>query len=199
MKRTMQLTWSFLMRSPIPSRGVAALRCNRTVLAIAAPLALLISQPMAARAFGLDLNGIHYDLDLYVGSYLNQPGYFALPANGGRMSWWGDQTLAGDLASALVDGLSPSPLPSEGPLFAYAYDGTNVTASFFDLTTLGITNTVVDDALFSPSSTYSWVVLANGGGGGGGVSAAPAPLPLLGTVAAFSAARRMRRRLKSNR
>ena len=170
------------------------------MLPIAAPLAMLISQPTAAGAFGLDLNGVHYDLELYVGSYLNQPSYFALPANGGRMSWWGNQTLAGDLAYALADGLSPSPLPSEGPLFANAYDGTNVTASYFDLTTLGITDIVVDGALFLPGSTYSWVVLANGGGGGGGgVSAAPAPLPLLGTVAGFSAARRMRRRLKSNR
>jgi hypothetical protein len=146
----------------------------------------------------LDLNGVHYDLDLYVGSYVNQPGYFALPANGGRMAWWGDKTLAGDLAYALAGGLSPLPLPSNGPLLAYAYDGTNVTASYFDLTTLGSTDLVVEDALFSSGGTYSWVVLANGGGGGG-VAAAPAPLPLLGTVASFSAARRMRRRLRSNR
>ncbi|MEB3316776.1 MAG: hypothetical protein VKO39_01340 [Cyanobacteriota bacterium] len=146
----------------------------------------LLALPLNGRALNVVYDGTTYDLEIYTGSYDSQPSLFATPAQGGRMPWWGNYLLATGLASALADGLSPSPLPPLGPLFATAFVGANineeVSATYFDLGTLGTTNVVLSDA-FSRSSSQSYVVLAT----------VPAPLPIAATTLWLTATKRLRR------
>lgn len=175
---------------PIAAAVAAWVRPRTLALAIATPLVLLLSQQQAAKAVNLNVGGVDYDVELYIGTYNANPGYFNLPGSGGRMPWWGNQQLAGDLAFALGDGLGPTPPAGQGPLFATSFDNTNVFASYFDLDTLGVTDTIIDGAPFDPGTSYSWVVLVNND-----PAPVPAPLPLLGAAAAFSASRRLRHRI----
>jgi hypothetical protein len=166
---------------------------SRSATAAAFAAASLVSlghQP--ALAVTVQVNGADYDLTIYSGSYNNQPGYFQTPANGGRMPWWGQPSLASDFAFALAAGLSPTPLPANGPLFATAYNGSVVEASYYDLSTLGSTDVINENMPFAPGSVQSYAVLSN-------PAPVPAPLPLFGAAAGFSAARRLRRRLVSRR
>jgi hypothetical protein len=152
----------------------------------------IFASPQAARALNVVVQGTTYDLQLYSGSYTSNPSFFQSTASGGRMPWWGNPSLADDLAGQLANGLSPTYAdgdPVEGPLFATAFHGlsigSEITSSFFDLSTLGITD-VVTTGSFDSSSTLSYAVVA---------APAPAPLPILGVAAGFSASRRLRRRV----
>lgn len=157
-----------------------------------APLALVLlttlaTAPREARALAVDYNGTTYDLEIYTGSYDSQPSLFATPTNAGRMPWWGNTALANGLATQLADGLSPIPYPAFGPLFATSFDtlslGEEVTASVFDLSTLGGTNLVLSWG-FDRATTYSYVMAAD---------PVPAPLPMVAAVVVLSAERRLRR------
>jgi hypothetical protein len=153
------------------------------VLAFSAGLLVL---PLDCKALNVTYGGTTYDLEIYTGSYNSQPSLFATPALGGRMPWWGDEALANGLASVLAGGLSPFPYPSQGPLFATAlsFDIDNVpivTASFYDLTTINDTQTVLTGD-FSRASTQTYAVLA-----------VPAPLPIAATTLWLSATKRLRR------
>lgn len=161
--------------------------CPATAAAFAAASLLSLGHQPAA-ALTVQVNGADYDLAIYSGSYNNQPGYFQTPGNGGRMPWWGQPTLASDFAFALAAGLSPTPVPADGPLFATAFNGTDVEASYYDLSTLGSTDVINENMLFAPGSVQSYAVLSE-------PAAVPAPLPLFGAAAGFSAARRLRRRV----
>ena len=152
-------------------------------LLMAGSLSLLSGQP--ASALVVQVQGTHYDLEIFNGSYYDQPDYFKSTINGGRMPWWGNSSLASDFAFALADGLSPAPLPQNGPLFSTSYNGTDVGASLYDLSTLGITDVINDNVSFSAASPQSYVVLS---------APVPAPLPVLGATTALSFARRLRRR-----
>jgi hypothetical protein len=160
------------------------LRASATIASFSA---VLFATCGHADAVILQVNGIDYDVEIYAGSYDDQPGFFATPANGGRMPWWGNTALAGDLAFALADGLSPSPLPATGPLFATSYIGgspADVAATSFDLSTLGITDVINEGILYSAASSQQYAVLA---------APVPAPLPIFGAAAAFATMRRLRR------
>lgn len=153
--------------------------------------ASLFTSPQAAHALTVVVGGTTYDLQLYSGSYNSDPSFFQTTANGGRMPWWGNATLAEALAAQLANGLSPTYTdgdPVEGPLFATSFDAqslaSDVGASFFDLSTLGITD-VVSTGSFDRSASLGYAVTT---------TPAPGPLPILGLAAGLSTARRLRRR-----
>ena len=173
----------FAIPAPHPSRGAA----GAATLALLAAAALVGRSPQPAAALTVQVNGSDYDVELYTGSYSSNAAAFQLPASGGRMPWWGQPTLAADFAFALAAGLSPTPLPADGPLFATAYTGTDVEAAYYDLTTLGSTDVINENVAFDPNSSQSYAVVTS-------PATVPAPLPLLGAAAAFSCSRRLRRR-----
>lgn len=187
----------------VPTRALAS-RMGAASFAFAAGVApLLLGAPQASEALVITNGGVNYDVEIYNGSYNSNPSYFNTPANGGRMPWWGDQTLAATLAEQLGAALSPSPLPNDGPLFAYGLQTgpigpntpsggpTAVDASFLDLTSLGGTNTVNSNT-YLVGTTQTYVVLVTPPPSS---TAVPAPLPLFGAAAAFGASRRLRRRV----
>jgi len=154
-----------------------------------APLALVLcaslaDAPRGAQALTVEVEGTTYDLTIYAGSYDSNTSYFATPASGGKMSWWGNEILAQKLASKLAAGLSSSPLPTYGPLFAFAFNSPYVSASYFYLTTLGNGDLVVTDDEVSSSTPQTYVVENR---------PVPAPLPILATAVCFTAVRRLRR------
>jgi hypothetical protein len=168
-------------------------------LALSASVAAsCFSFPQAARALNVVVGGTTYDIQLYTGSYNSNPSIFQTPANGGRMDWWGNPTLADALAGQLTNGLSPTYTtgdPVEGPLFATAFDGlslgSEVSASYFDLSTLGITD-VVASASFDRTASFTYAVTKSN-------TSVPAPLPFLGLAGGFAASRRLRRRVRQHR
>ena len=176
------------------ARSLAS-RLSAASLALAGGIAtVLLASPKAAEAVVITNGGVNYDVEIYNGSYAANPSYFATPANGGRMPWWGDQSLAAILADLLGAGLSPNPLPNDGPLFAWDLGNVtagNVDADYLDLTTLG-TSYLVTSGDYGPSTTQTYVVLVTPPPAS---AAVPAPLPLFGAAAAFGASRRLRRRL----
>jgi len=157
--------------------------------------ASLFSFPQAARALNVVVGGTTYDIQLYTGSYNSNPSIFGTVANGGLMPWWADPSLADAIAGQLSNGLSPSYTdgdPVEGPLFATSFDGlslgSEVSASYFDLSTLGITD-VVSSASFDRTASLTYAVTT---------TPVPAPLPILGLAGGFAATRRLRRRTLQN-
>lgn len=151
-------------------------------------LLLLGSHPAAALT--VQVNGTNYDLEIYSGSYNDQPAFFETPAQAGRMPWWGNSALAADFAYALAGGLSPTPLPADGPLFATAASGSTVLATYYDLSTLGSTDVIHEDIPFSKAGVQTYVVASN-------PASVPGPLPIFGAAAGWSFSRRVRRRLSS--
>ena len=191
------------MLVPLPKLRRATTADHRPTIARIARLApllgsLLIGVVMAspARAISVTVNGSNFDLELFNGSFDSDASLFATPAGGGRMPWWGDSTLAEEFAVQLGAGLSPTPLPAYGPLFAHTFMSAapaTVVASALDLPTLGITD-LVDSSYTAPSSSaQSYAVLV----APPSTASVPAPLPILGAVAAFRATRRLRKRCKS--
>ena len=99
-------------------------------------------------------------------------------------------------AGKLAGGLSPFPYPPYGPLFATSLtgslDGQEVSASFFDLDTLGSSD-LVSTAQFDRASQQTYVVES---------AIVPAPVPLVLTAVCLSTTRRLRRlsdRLRQHR
>jgi hypothetical protein len=141
------------------------------------------------------VGGTTYDIQLYTGSYNSNPSIFGTVANGGLMPWWADPSLADAIAGQLSNGLSPTYTdgdPVEGPLFATSFDGlslgSEVSASYFDLSTLGITD-VVSSASFDRTASLTYAVTT---------TPVPTPLPILGLAGGFAATRRLRRRTLQN-
>lgn len=164
----------------------------------ASAAASLFSFPQAARALNVTVGGTTYDIQLYTGSYNSNASIFKTPANGGRMDWWGNPSLAEALAGQLSNGLSSTYTagdPVEGPLFATSFDATTVggeiNAYYFDLSTLGITD-VVSSASFDRTASFTYAVSTSN-------PAVPAPLSFLGLAGGFAASRRLRRRVRQHR
>ena len=160
--------------------------------------ASLFSFPQAARALNVVVGATTYDIQLYTGSYNSNPSIFENVANGGLMPWWADPSLADTIAGQLSNGLSPTYTdgdPVEGPLFATSFDGlslgSEVSASYFDLSTLGITD-VVSSASFDRTASLTYAVSKSN-------LSVPAPLPFLGLAGGFAASRRLRRRVRQHR
>ncbi len=146
-----------------------------------APLLLTATLDRPARAITVVVSGNSYDVEIFNGSYNSDPSLFATPASGGRMPWWGDSLLADEFASQLGAGLSPTPLPPFGPLFAHTYSSSSVIASVLDLSTLGTTDFVDSSYTVLSNSTESYAVLVVPPA----TAPVPAPLPIFGAFAAF--------------
>lgn len=164
-----------------------SIQCRQFVPFALAFTAVFAVAPLEARALNVVYEGVTYDLEIYSGSYDSNPSYFALPVDGGRMRWWGNPTLASALAGQVLGGLSPIPYPPNGPLFATAFHALDlnaeVTANFFDLTTIGSTDLVSEDS-FARGSRQTYVVEA---------TPVPAPVPILATAIGFTATQQLRR------
>lgn len=161
----------------------------RLLIASSACLLPLISlQP--AKAVVINLDGNSYDISVTNTSYTANPAAFsALP--GGQMPWWGDLILASRFASEVYDQLGLDLYePGYGAVFAYAFSPAGsgeINGVVQD--TSDINSSLILDSLspLGADNTYPYAF----------VQAAspvpiPGPLPLLGTVAAFGWARRIR-------
>lgn len=166
--------------------------CNRAkgLAGLLAPLMFTATLVTPARAITVVVSGNSYDVEIFSGSYNSDPSLFATPASGGRMPWWGDSLLADEFASQLGAGLSPTPLPALGPLFAHTYSASSVVASVLDLSTLGTTDFVDSSYTVPANSSESYAVLV----APPATASVPAPLPIFGAFAAFGASRRLRSR-----
>jgi hypothetical protein len=181
------------------------------VLGGVAAMALL---PVSASAFQAVVGGKTYAVSTFTGSYSTNASKFALPANGGQMPWWGNQSLATQFAAAVADGLGLTPgfsipgisgVTGVGPLFAAStgtipFFGTPVTNNslYYQVGTI-TSGTYPFDGLpplpvprsgslsaLVPYAVATEVV----------TQSVPAPLPLLGAGAAFGFSRRLRSRIR---
>jgi hypothetical protein len=177
--------------APLPSQHRALARFG----GLLAPLLASAVLALPARATSVTVGGQSYDLTLYDGSYSANSSFFDLPANGGRMPWWNDQSLAEDFAAALLHGLNTPPLPTYGPLFAFDYSAGApglVSYSVLDLSTIGILPFVDSSFTVAETSSQSYAILVESPP----TASTPAPLPILGAAAAFRSSLRLRRRLR---
>jgi hypothetical protein len=140
-----------------------------------------------AQAFVVNVGGVNYDVTTFgPDSYNNNISKFALPANGGVMPWWNDQTLANTFAVALGTSLgTPNPNGS-GPYFAYASPNI-VSSQYRDANSGGGRNDLKSD------TSITWAQAAP-------MSApVPGPLPAFGAAAAFGFSRKLRGRINASK
>ena len=149
-------------------------------------LSLVVLASTPASAVVVQVNGNDYDLTTYNNSNLAIPSLFDLPANGGKMPWWGDSDLAATFAQQAFNSLGEGSVPGSGPLFAFELNGD----PFFDVTSWkqDLLNASIQTQEFTPQSTLATYAILS-------PVPTPAPLPLFGIASAFHAARRLRRRL----
>jgi len=149
-------------------------------------LSLVVLASTPASAVVVQVNGNDYDLTTYNNSNLAIPSLFDLPANGGKMPWWGDSNLAADFAQQVFNALGEGSVPGSGPLFAFELNG----APDFDVTSWNqdLGNASIQTQVYTPqASVATYAILSP--------VPTPAPLPVLGIASAFHTARRLRRRL----
>jgi hypothetical protein len=162
------------------------------VLAFVGASLLPLATPLAAHALAINISGIDYEVSFVSASYNADPDLFgAAPL--GRMPWWGNAGLASAFAAEVYNQLGENVYQaSYGPVFAYGYSlaGSGEVYGVVQ-NTLDI-NDQLDLGSTSPleaGATYSYAYAT-------GDTAVPAPIPLLGTVAAFARAKRLRRNRK---
>ncbi len=151
----------------------------------------------------MTVGGNQYDVTTFTGDYNDYTAYFDLPANSGRMPWWGNGALASEFAAAVSTSLgSPntsigcSPASACTPFFAFELVGppgnlfiVNNQTGLEVLSTWFPTTFQVNKN--NPSSwTYAQVAPAS-------TSPVPGPLPVMGAAAAFGMSRRLRGRIAS--
>lgn len=136
----------------------------------------------------LNVNGTNYDVTTFTGSYNDNTTKFATAANGGVMPWWGDTTLAGAFATAASAEQAqfgyPNNSATRGPYFAYQFPTGLGNVAWRTYTSSNPNFQLTSTP--SASVTYAQAVLAP-------PTPVPAPLPILGALASFRAARRLRR------
>ena len=140
-----------------------------------------------AQAFVVNVGGVNYDVTTFgPDSYNNNISKFALPANGGVMPWWNDQTLANDFAVALGTSLGTPNSNSNGPYFAY--DSPNIVSSQYrDANSGGGRN----DLRSNTTITWAQVVPVS--------APVPGPIPAFGAAAAFGFSRKLRNRINASK
>ena len=141
-----------------------------------------------AQAFVVNVGGVNYDVTTFgPDSYDNNISKFALPANGGVMPWWNDQTLANTFAVALGTSLGTPNPNSNGPYFAYDSTSFIVFSLYRDANSGGGRNDLKSD------TSITWAQAAP-------MSArVPGPLPALGAAAAFGFSRKLRGRINASK
>jgi len=167
-----------------------------------------------AQALLVNVGGKLWDVTIFNGTYQDNAGKFALPANGGKMPWWQDPA---GLTSALFaqavgnalgypnltypgsssggnGGGSPGPV---GPFFTYSTpgisgSGQNLVRSINAAYAYGSPASVsVGNPTGFTSNDTLWFAQAE--------LAVPGPLPALGAAAAFGFSRKLRNRIKASK
>lgn len=121
-----------------------------------------------------------WDVTTFSGTYNADPGKF----NNDAMPWLQNKAVADAFATAVGSSLGfPNNFPpfNYGPLFPYLVSPSTLTAVAWQ----AFADTLSAPILVTKASLNTWATAAP----------VPAPLPLLGAAAAFSTARRLRRRL----
>ena len=156
---------------------------------VAAGVLLSIINASPCQAFAnVNVGGIDYNVSTFLGSFTNDGPKFNNAAAGGTMPWWGDASLAQQFAVAVGTSLGGTPdFLGSGPFFAYEFVGGQINAYAFNYNTL----VAQQRQLFGVISTNYVQAEA--------VPPVPGPLPALGAAAAFGMARRLRRRLNTQR
>lgn len=168
-------------------------RARNFIAASACVLPLIGLQP--AKSVVITLDGNSYDISVTNTSYTANPAAFSALL-GGQMPWWGDLILASRFASEAYDQLGLDLYePGYGALFAYAYSP----AGSGEIQGVVQNTSDITDALLLDSPSP----LAAGNSYPYAFAQAvpsvpiPGPVPLLGAVAAFGWARRIRSRSRS--
>lgn len=168
-------------------------RARNFIAASACLLPLIGLQP--ANAVIIHLDGNHYDVFVANTSYAANPALFSA-LSGGQMLWWGDLMLASRFARGAYDQLGLNLYePGYGAVFAYSFSPAGsgeIHAVVQD--SMDINHALILDSL-SPlaagnSYPYAFVQVVSS-------VPVPGPVPLLGAVAAFGWARRIRSRSRS--
>lgn len=165
-------------------------RARILIAASACLLPLIGLQP--AKAVIINVDGNSYDISVAITSYTANPAAFSA-LSGGQMPWWGDLILASRFASEAFDQLGSDLYePGYGAVFAYALGpaGSGEINGVVQDTSDMNNSLILDSA--SPlaadnSYPYAFVQAAS-------TVPVPGPVPLLGAVAAFGWARRIRSR-----
>jgi len=180
-----------------PARS-SSLVCQRLQVALgaAAALAAISLSPGSAQALVVTVGDVQYDVTTFIGSADANAVKFNTPANGGKMPWYGNGSLAIDFALA-VQGFF-------GNRTVYATDYT------FNPDPAGNTNMVgiFWDTQYGTQPTPVPCLDCFTGGATGGAynemyavatevaAPVPGPLPLFGAAAAFGFSRKLRKRIK---
>jgi len=162
----------------------------------------------AARAVVVTVGGQQWDVTTFTGSYNDNIGKFATPANGGVMPWWGQVTEAALWADALGWSL--------GDLNTGLWDlPQNLRAGPGLAWSIGLHPVNGDEIIYhqyvyaQPVSSYPAYQISPVNMGDLRSRAAitwvqanqqvPGPLPIFGAAAAFGASRQFRRRIKQSK
>ena len=144
----------------------------------------------SANAAIVQVNGVNYNITNFTGSYNADTSKFQTSVNGGVMPWWGNQPLAAQFSTAaktqpiVID--FPNNSSTRGPYFS------RLSSTLDPARTLNCYYTTTTDASFiglPKSGTYTFAQAVEIPPAG-----VPGPLPILGAIASFHTARRLRRR-----
>jgi hypothetical protein len=167
---------------------------KKLVLGLLAPLgATLLVNGGAANATTVTINvgGTDYNVTAVTDTFADLLTTYGNPPS--RMPWYNDSSLADSFATALNDQLGDQLVDQSGtgftlsPLFGYSESSGTTTFSAWDIEA----PTLYSAGDVDSATEYIYAILEP-------VTppvATPGPVPLLGAAAAFSASRRLRRRI----
>ena len=112
-----------------PDRRNRWVSLDKPALGVAQAIGVLTAGQ--AQAFVVNVGGQDYDVTTFTGSYNANTRKFATAANGGVMSWWGDEALVNEFAIKVRFMGYPTGEPfngdrSAGPLFAFFREGLGI-------------------------------------------------------------------------
>jgi hypothetical protein len=138
-----------------------------------------------AQAVVVNVNGQHWNVTTFTGTYNDNISKFQTSANGGVMPWWGSDVVAAQFATAVGNqlGFPPGQTFGNGPYFG---------ASVINATALRISAWKPTGGVASGpeprSIAYTWAQAEP-------PAPAPGPLPVFGAAAAFGFSRKLRKRI----
>ena len=168
------------------------------LFAITAGLGLPLLSGLPASAVSVTIGSATYDVEIYKGSYADNPSLFAATPPG-KMPWWepgGSGGLASQFASQVYDQLGAGTIADYGPIFAYDIDSgamVGLAQMLSDPNAQVDLNSSTPPPLFADiNSIVSYAFVRS-------PSSVPGPLPVFGAAAAIGWSRRIRRRIAKHR
>ena len=147
-----------------------------------------------AQALVVTVNGQTWNVTTFgPQTFISDQSKFATPANGGKMPWWNNSSLAQSFATAVGGALGyPNAAFSTnfGPLFSWSVNqspcinGGCLQQSWAYTQGTG----ALDNRFTSPNSSRIWAQ-----------AEVPGPLPALGVAAAFGFSRKLRKRITASK